>query len=69
MQDCMGTIERGHWGKERARGDLELKGKKKKPPRRDVSTQRQKARTRVTDCNSKDRPARVRGGSTHSRQG
>jgi len=43
--------------------------KKKKPPRRDVSTQRQKVRTRVTDCNSKDRPARVRGGSAHSGQG
>ena len=42
---------------------------KKNPPRRDVSTQRQKARTRVTDCNSKDRPARVRGSSTHSGQG
>jgi len=26
-------------------------------------------RTQVTDCNGKDRPARVRGGSAHSRQG
>ena len=65
----MGTIKRGHWGKEWAWGNLELKGKKKNPPGRDVSTQRQKARTWVTDCNGKDRPARVRGGSAHSRQG
>jgi len=42
---------------------------KKTPPRRDVSTQRQKARTWVTDCNGKDRPARVRGSSAHSGQG
>jgi len=42
---------------------------KKKTPGKDISTQRQKARTRVTDCNGKDRPARVRGGSAHSRQG
>jgi len=42
---------------------------KKKPPGRDVSTQRQKARTRVTNCNGKDRPARVRGGSAHNGQG
>jgi len=42
---------------------------KKKSPGRDVSTQRQKVRTRVTDCNGKDRPARVRGGSAHSGQG
>jgi len=42
---------------------------KKKPPGRDVSTQRQKARTRVTDYNGKDRPARVRGGSAYSGQG
>ena len=32
MQDFMGTIERRHWGKEWAQGDLELKGKKKKTP-------------------------------------
>ena len=56
----MGTIKRGHWGKEQAQGDLELKGKKKKSPRRDVSIQRQKVRTWVTDCNGKDRPARVK---------
>jgi len=48
------------------RGDQELKGKKKKSPGRDISTQRQKARIQVTDHNGKDRPAKVRGGSAHT---
>jgi len=48
------------------RGNQELKGKKKKSPRRDVSTQRQKARIQVTDHNGKDRPAKVRGGSAYT---
>jgi len=36
----MGTIERRHWGKEWAQGDLELKGKKKKNPPGGMSAHR-----------------------------